>query len=207
MLTYDATALAALASDARDACFLIELDFTTGTQYWTNWAVDIAATTTTGAHTFTGKGSLIGITNLSNSEDVANEKLKFTLPIINQAMLAAAVGDASAYRNKAMRVYIQVKNGVGVNQGAPVLVYDGVMDKHSVEYDEAPKNGGARTGRICLYCAKRGLSFVRRNTGLRLSHAQQLVRFPGDNGLEYLQSLLEKPAPWMSKALQEALAG
>jgi hypothetical protein len=205
MLTFDGTATTALASGARTPAMLMEFDFLSGVQYWTNWSVSLPGIDSGsggGAQTYVGKGAIFNVSNLLNSENPANEKLRISIPIVNQAMFAAAVGDASQYRNRPMRLYIQVLNSTYQPAGAPVLFYDGVMDKHSIERERAPHGGGAQGGKIVLYCAKRGLSFARRAGGLRLTDAQQRAEFPGDLGAEYIASLIEKPSQWLSQDFQ-----
>lgn len=196
MLTFDATALAALASDQRSAVLLVEAEFTTGTQFLTNWPVPISADTGSGSGTQTYQPtSVVSFANIVNSEDPANEKMKITLPITSTAALNAAVGDATTYRNRAIRIYAQILNATHQPAGAPVLFYDGVMDKHSIERD---RSGGS----ITLQCAKRGLSFVRRNLGLRMTDSQQQAEYPGDRFFEYVPTLVEKPAQWLSVDFQ-----
>lgn len=206
MLTFDGTATTALASGSRTPALLLEFDFTDGTQFWTNWAQSLPGIDTGsghGAQTYTGAGTIVNVANLVNSEDAANEKLRISIPIINSAMFAAAVGDASKYRNQPIRLYVQVLNSTQQPAGAPVLFYDGVMDKHGIDRGKAPQSGGATNGTIVLYCAKRGLSFVRRATGLRLTDAQQQAEYPGDKGAEYIASLIEKPSLWLSVRFQQ----
>jgi hypothetical protein len=202
MLPYDATAIAALNSTVRTAVFLFEFDFTTGLQFWTNWARSIDANTGSGSGTVTYNKGPIAVTNLVNSEDPANEKLRISIPMTSQAMFAAAVGDATTYRNRSMRLYVQILNSTQQPAGAPVIHYDGVMDKHVVERDSGQRHGGAMSGRITLMCAKRGLSFARRATGLRLTDAQQQAEFAGDKGAEYIADMIEKPTLWLSVNFQ-----
>ena len=63
--------------------------------------------------------------------------------------------------------------------------------------------GGSISGAIKLICSRSGANRARAGTGLRLTHAQQVARYPGDNGCEYIQTLVDKPAQWLSKRFQQ----
>ena len=63
--------------------------------------------------------------------------------------------------------------------------------------------GGENNGRVEIPCSRYGMARARNYQGLRHTHAQQQLRFPGDVGLQYMQDLIEKPALWLSKRFQE----
>lgn len=197
MITLDATALASSSATVRGAADLIELDFLSGIQRATNWPVTISS-----GGTYLGLGDIISISQIGESEDTKSDKLTISVSLVNTAMLASLIGPATEYRGRAVRLYMQFMNETYQPAGAKALRWEGVMDKIAVPRKSNKLEGGL-TGKIEIQCSRNGMSRMRNDEGLRLTHAQQQQRFPGDNGLEYVQTLVDKPAQWLSKKFQE----
>jgi len=77
-----------------------ELDFQTGTVYFTNWGDTLIV----GGNSYIGTGDLVQIQGLSESVDLAARSLTFAISIVNSAMLAALSGPSSNYRRRRARV-------------------------------------------------------------------------------------------------------
>lgn len=199
-LIVDGTAQAAIDSDARGVATLVELDFSGGTQRFTDWPVNIL----TGGNTYLGIGTLVDFRGLSESEDRSARKVDFAFTIVNSTFLAACIGPATVYRRKRARVYQQFMNSAYVPAGAAVQRWSGYMDQVSVDRD-APSsvNDGPGMGKVVIHCSRAGEPSSRRASGLRSTHQQQIERFPGDLGLVYQQKLVEQPSLWLSKKFQE----
>jgi hypothetical protein len=119
-------------------------------------------------------------------------------------MLAAVLGSASTYRGRAARLSLQLFDEAFAPVGSPVPRWSGYMEPVKVTRRAAtPDDGGGGGGRIELPCNRAGMARARNYQGLRHTNAQQLVRYPGDRGLEYMQALIEAPALWLSKQFQE----
>lgn len=203
MLVWDATALAKAASGVRGACWLVDVNFSTGLQRVSSWSDDL--TTTTG-FTYTRLGAGLQVSKVSESADASPEKLVFSLSVADTAKLALAIGDATVYRGKKVTLYLQLMNEDGTVSGAPVRRWFGYVDSTSIERRVAdPNSGGDKPagGTIKLSCSKAGQSRSRRSDGLRITHEQHQTRFPGDNGYEYTVKLIEQPTQWLSKRFQE----
>jgi len=198
LITLDATALARIAGTVRGAANLIELDFLSGLQRATNWSQTVVS----GGNTYLGLGDIISISPMGESEDTKNDKVTISISIVNSAMLAALIGPATEYRGRAVRLYLQLFDDGFQPAGASVLRWAGKMDKVAVVRKRAGLDG-TPTGKIELQCSRSGVARMRNDDGLRLTHAQQLQRFPGDNGLEYLDMLVAKPATWLSTKFQK----
>ena len=198
-ITLDGTAAARIAASERGACWLVELEFVAGTVRYTTNSVDV----TSGGVTYTAVGTFAEVQNLGESADSSADRLTFSLAIPNQAMLAAAIGDASTYRGRRARLYLQLLDDVFQPAGAKLLRWQGYMDK--VQISRKPggfkQPGGA--GRISLVCSRAGMARARNALGLRLTDAQQQARYPGDTGLRYVRKLIEQPSLWLSKRFQE----
>lgn len=197
-ITLDGPAGAALASSARGVHWLVELDFTSGTIRYTTAPVDVVA----GGWTYTGLSSLVTVSNLSESEDSSNTKLTLGFSAVSTALLAASIGSVETYRGRSARLYLQLFDGTFTPVGTKVQRWSGYMDKVAVNRTRSATSGGDSVGRIELICSRAGLARARNFKGLRLTHAQQQQRFPGDMGLRYVQTLLEQPSVWLSKKFQ-----
>lgn len=196
-LTLDATASARIAAAVRGVAWLVELQFTTGSIRYTTAPVDIAV----GSDTYTG-GKMVDISAVTESENAAADQLTLGFTV-NSAALALTLGNVETYRGQPARLWLQLFDEAFVPAGAPVLRWSGVMNKVQVTRQRSDPAGGPSTGRIEMQCSRAGMARARNAEGLRLSHMQQLQRFPGDNGLKYVQTLIEQPALWLSKRFQK----
>lgn len=176
--------------------WLVQLDFEAATLYLATAPVNVVV----GDDTYLGLGSLLTVSELKESEDATAERLTISIALVDQAMLAAVLGPASTYRGRAVRLYLQLFDSGFKPAGTPVLRWSGTMDPVRVERQ---RNDNVLSGRIVLPCSRAGIFRARAYQGLRHTHAQQLLRYPGDLGLEYMQGLLEAPALWLSKRFQE----
>jgi hypothetical protein len=196
-LALDGTASARIAASVRGVAWLVALHFDSGTVRYTNWPLSI----TVGADVFSGLGSLAEVSAVSESENASAEQLTLALTVA-PALLSATLGNVEGYRGRAAYLWLQLIDDTLQPAGAPVLRWAGVMDRVQVSRKASDKAGGPSSGRIELQCSRAGQARARNADGLRLSHAQQLQRFPGDNGLQYVQTLIEKPSLWLSKRFQ-----
>ena len=202
MINFDATAQAAVDSGYRAPIYLIEMDFSTGTQRWCTWTSDVPANTGGGVNTYTGlQNGVYEMSQISESENTKPDKLVFSFAVANSAMLAACIGPADVYRGKEVRAYLQMLDKDGIVAGAPVLRWKGLITRTKISRDPG-RLVGAGKGRIDIECLRYGMEAMRNYEGLRLTDAQQQERFPGDLGLQYMADLIQNPVPWLSIAFQ-----
>jgi hypothetical protein len=197
-LSLDATAAARISAGVRGVAWLVALDFGTGTIRYTTAPMAIVV----GGDTYAGLGTLAQVSSVSESENANAEQLSLGFTV-STALLSATLGNVENYRGKRARLWLQLFDEAFQPAGAPVLRWSGVMDRVSVSRTRSSADGGPSSGRIELQCSRAGMARSRNPEGLRLSHAQQQQRFPGDNGLQYVQTLIEQPALWLSKRFQE----
>lgn len=197
-ITVDSAASASLTAPERGAAWLVDLDFTGGTLRFTNYGVNVPV----GALNYVALGGLVDIGLLGESAEASAERITITLTVTALSQLAAAMGDASTYRGRSARAYLQLFDRNFQPSGSPVLRWRGYMDKVQVTRS-APKAAGPSLGRIELVCSRAGMARARNAQGLRLTDAQQQSRYPGDTGLRYVRTLVEQPAVWLSKRFQE----
>lgn len=180
------------------AHWLIELDFSGGMVYATTAPITVVAS----GNTYTGLGSYLSVAPVTESEDSSADKLSITVPVVSSSMLAAAMGDATTYRGRAARLYLQLFDEAFVPVGPRVARWSGYMEPARITRQPAA-GGQAGGGTIELPCQRAGMARARNYQGLRITHSQQQVRFTGDVGLAYMQALIEAPALWLSKKFQE----
>ena len=199
-LALDGTASARIAAPVRGVAWLVQLDFLPTALYYTTWPLTPPPI---GGITYIGLGSLLEVGNVSESENTSAEQVTLSLSIVNTALLAATLGNVENYRGRSVRLYLQLFDETFQPAGAPVLRWAGTMQPVKVVRTPSDPSGGSSAGRVELPCARAGMARARNPMGLRLSHAQQQQRYPGDLGLEYVQTLVEQPSLWLSKRFQK----
>ena len=195
-LALDGTAAARIAATVRGVAWLVDLEFSSGTLHYTTAPVDIVV----GATTYLG-GKQVDVSAVSESENANAEQLTLGF-VVSPAVLAITLGNVEYYRGQPASLWLQLLDDAFQPAGAPIKRWAGVMNKVQVSRQRSDPTGGPGTGRIELLCSRAGMARARNAEGLRLSHAQQQQRFPGDNGLQYVQTLIEQPSLWLSKRFQ-----
>jgi hypothetical protein len=190
-LDLDSVAEATAASTARGFHWLVELEFTGGTVYFTTSAVAIPWN----GNTYIASGGGVEVSAVSASENTAGEKITLSVPVMNSAFLAAAL-DPTTYRGRAVRLYGQFIDSTFQPAGEPKLCWQGYMEP--VRIERKPSQDGPST----LPCTRAGMARARNAEGLRLSDAQQQAEFIGDKFYEYIPSLLDKQQQWLSRRFQ-----
>jgi len=198
MITLDAGELTLVNSGARGLAVLVELNFLSGVQRFTTWPHDLPIS----GNTWIGLKGLGTISPLRDSEDTKTDKLVLSLSIVNTAMLAAAVGSASEYRGRVVTISLQLIDETLKPAGTAKPLWAGEMVGIKITRNSSKMADGNNGGTIDLECARFGTTRSRNAEGLRLTHAQQQARFPGDLGLEYVPKLIEQPQVWLSKKFQ-----
>ena len=199
MLAMDSAQLALLASDAAGVVYLVELDFDSGTYRFTTFNMPL----TIAGNTYVATGSLGSVGDIKESQETDAQTLSLSLSIADQAVLAATLGNVEGYRGRPARIYLQLLDAQFRPVGAPKLRFAGEMEPVKVSRDSQPEEGGPVGGKIELPISRAGMSRARNADGLRLTHEQQQVEYPGDRGLEYVRALIERPAQWLSKRFQQ----
>lgn len=200
MIAFDGTAQAAIDAGARSPCYLVEMDFASGMQRFSTWSAPF----TVGGNTFQPVGgNILRVSQIKESEDSRPDVLEFEFSLVNSAMLAACIGASSEWRRKPVRVYLQMLTGNGAIAGARVLRWQGTIDGVEVSRDQpsSPLENGL--GSVKLKCYRSGMANLRKFSGRRVTAAQQKARFSGDKGLDYIQPLIELPAPWLTIEFQK----
>lgn len=149
---------------------------------------------------YRGLGEFLGVDPISTSEDGRAEKIKLSLGIANEAMLASVLGNVAGYRGRRIVIWLQLFTSEFKPRGLRQVEWQGYMEPVRVT-----RRAGQRgiTGRIEMPCTRVGLARSRAALGLRVTDAQHQARYPGDLFAQYIQPLVEQPFTWLSKRFQE----
>ena len=174
--------------------WLVELSFSTGALRYATAPVSLASA----GHTWLGLGALAGVSGVTESEEVQSDAITLSFSIVDTALIAASLGSVENYRGRAVRLWLQMLSPDFAVVGPPVSRWSGMMDRVEI------KRGGGQpaSGSIEMRCSRSGIARMRNAQGMRLTHEQHLARYPGDTGLRYVRTLIEKPSLWLSKAFQ-----
>lgn len=182
-----------LASPHAGLLYLVEMQFTTGTQRLTTWGHNIVAL----GQTWYGLGSVISVSSMASSERLEYPALDLGLNVAKAELLALALGQVSTYRGRPVLLYQLVLDDELRPLGDPELVWAGVMDQVRMKTG----NGADEEAGVSMRCEMPGKDRRTPQT-LRLSNAQQQARYPGDTGLSRIEQLMGKPVPWLSVKFQ-----
>ena len=183
----------AAAAPAVGIINLIEMDFTSGTLYLTNWPVSV----TVGSNTYTGLGNLGSIGEMKESEDGASQKIELELSQVNAAQLSLALGGVATYQNRAVRIYTALTDVNLVISGSPVLRFAGVMNRVKI-----PARDQDGKGRVVMECVTGGYDVRKNPAALRMNDSQHQANKPGELGFQYIADLIGQPQQWLSKRFQ-----
>ncbi|MCZ8074635.1 MAG: hypothetical protein O9341_10940 [Paucibacter sp.] len=199
MLALSAPELAQIASGVAGVVWLVELDFVSTTYRFSTMNVPLDV----GGNTYTPLGSYAAVGELNESQDTDTQTLTLSLDVVNQGMLAAAMGNVESYRGRQARVLLLLIDAQYRPVGSGRLRFAGEMEPVKVQRESPGADGGAVIGRIELPISRTGLSRARNAVGLRLTDEQQRNTYINDKGLEYVRALIERPTTWLSKRFQE----
>lgn len=195
-LSFGTAGDAQLATGAYSDCYLVDLVFVDTPVYLTTQAIDL----TVAGNTYIGVGAL-RIESITTSEDGRPDKVKLSLPLVDEALVAYVLGSVAGYRGRQIRIWKQILTPEQVPVGTRQLEWRGYMDPAGIKRSMA---ADGIYGAIELPCNRAGLARARNAEGLRITHAQQQARYPGDRACEYIATLLEQPSTWLSKRFQES---
>lgn len=192
MITTGASYNALAASRVIGAVLMVEADFLLGMQRWTTWGDDIVWN----GNTYMGLGQLGSISELRETEAATNERITLKLSPVPVQNLPLALGSVEGYRGRPINIYFWAVGPDYQPVGSPVLRHQAVMDQVSIKRDK-------ESGSVELVCLGAGANSTSRMVGERISHAQHVLKYPGERGLEYAASLVNQPQMWLSKRFQE----
>lgn len=192
MITLGSSENTSINSGGRGVAWLVDMDFSTGMVRVTTAPVNVVD----GGNTYTGVGNIGTVSEIKESGDTGDQKVTVGISVANSAYLASVLGNVANYRNRAITISLGIFDDKFQLVGSKVPRWSGRMEKVNIKRN---KDGGT----VEMECCRTGMPRSRVAQGLRLSHAQQQLLFPGDMGLQYIRTLIEKPTLWLSKRFQQ----
>lgn len=201
MIALDAAQSALIASGALAVAALIELDFTApyGTQRYTSWSSDLVLD----GSTYKGIGHILALPTIKASAQASQDTHTLAISSADMSVMALALGPSSSYVGRRARLYTVFMTAEGVVVGVKRLYFTGQMEPVAIA--EEADDSGTSTGRIELPLRRLGLARSRNAEGIRMTHAQQQIDYPGDMGLSGMEKMLSSTT-WFSKEFQRANA-
>ncbi len=185
MKTLSTAQLAAVAGEHVTACYLVQLEFASGTIYVTDAAHDIVWN----GNTYLGAGRAGNIE--ATRETVAGEAtgLRFSLAGPIASYLSAAL--AEHVQGKPAKVYVAFFADNGALIDTPVLEWSGLTDV-------MPVQEGADQSVISVTAESRFAQFARPRQRRHSDQDQQLA-YPGDLFFQFAAQMIDRPIVWPSR--------
>lgn len=165
----------AVVAKQLDPIFAIEMFFDGGTiRLWTGYGTAVLD----GVNSFTGAGQLLSITDVEETAEIKASGITVVLNGISSSIIALALDEP--YQGRVCKMYF------GVMSPTPSIVemFSGYMDQMLIREN-------SETCDVILNVENKLINLERAKI-LRFSHNDQVARFPGDLGLEFVESLQTK---------------
>jgi hypothetical protein len=166
-----------------------ELEFSTGTLRFWNGYGDLTMTAGGSSNTFTGLGDLIGVSAISESDQVEAIGATLSLTGIKSSIISAAL--SANYTNRNASIFLGLFDTNKSVISDVYTLFKGKMD--IMKIDEGPESAT-----IVLSLENR-LIALDRSKERRYTHEDQQLSFSGDKGFEFVPDLQDKEIIWGKK--------
>ena len=167
----------------------VELEFSTGTLRFWNGYGDLTMTAGGSSNTFTGLGDLMGVSAVSESDQVEAIGASLSLTGIKSSLISSAL--SANYTNRNASIFLGLFD---TNKSVIADVYTLFKGKMDImKIDE-----GAESATIVLNLENR-LIALDRPKERRYTHEDQQLSFSGDLGFEFVPDLQDKEIIWGKK--------
>ena len=167
----------------------VELEFSTGTLRFWNGYGDLSMTAGGSLNTFTGLGDLLGVSPISESDQIEAIGASLSLTGIKSSFISTAL--TGNYTNRNASIFFGVFDTSKNVISDVYTLFKGKMD--IMKIDE-----GSESATITLNLENR-LIALDRPLNRRFTHEDQQERFSGDLGLEFVPDLQDKEIIWGKK--------
>jgi len=167
----------------------VELEFSTGTLRFWNGYGDLSMTAGGSSNTFTGLGDLLGVSPISESDQIEAIGASLSLTGIKSSFISTAL--TGNYTNRNASIFFGVFDTSKNVISDVYTLFKGKMD--IMKIDE-----GSESATITLNLENR-LIALDRPLNRRFTHEDQQERFSGDLGLEFVPDLQDKEIIWGKK--------
>ena len=177
-------ALTESQSEAPRPFAFVELDFPSGFLRVNSSDRTIAFDSGSGVEDFLGVGNLGSITVITEGTDLVARGVELSLSGIPAANIALAFENAQRRSGKVWTGYFDSDY---VLVADPILFFSGLIDNTSVTLGE--------TATVTVFLESRLITWQRPKIQ-RYTNENQLLRFPGDKFLEFVNQMVEKELLW-----------
>ena len=147
-------------------------------------------TITWGGYDWLGVGTFGNVSAVEDSAEMQRQTMSYTLNGIPSEMMSIVLGEE--YQGRSATLYLGFfDTTTHILTDTPVLVALGKMDVATIDQGETLSVTVTAESRVSAW----NRPIVRRYT-----HAEQIARFPGDKGLEFIDQASRKEIYWGRKA-------
>ena len=160
---------------------LAKLDFSSGFLYINDTDRDIVYD----GNTYLGAGNLAQASAVEEGPETKPYAVNLTLSGIPSAYIAIALGED--YQGRDAEIYLALLDDEYAIVGQPVKAFQGRIDTMDMEVGE--------TAAISLTVQSKLVDWDRPRVE-RYNHETQIVKYPGDLGLEFVDQMVERTIKW-----------
>ena len=177
----DTNQAAALAAGHIEGIAFVQLDFTTTLRLST-----LPYNFSWNGSTWIGTGTLGAISAIGENVDLQAQGVSLSLSGISPSLISTALGEQ--YQGKACQIWFCPLNpDTGQLIGTPIRIFSGRIDTMDIEVGEKAT--------LTLQAEGKLIDFFRPRVS-RYTDAEQQLRYPGDLGLQYVNSLIDVEIAW-----------
>lgn len=135
---------------------------------------------------FTGTGDALGVSTLSETQELRASSVSFAMSGIKSSVIALAL--TSEYQGKPVTMWFAVLDQNGNVIDSPYEVFSGRMDIISFQ-----DNG--QTSEFSIKCESSAID-IRKAKERRFTDEDQKINYPSDKGLEYMAKIQDIDVVW-----------
>jgi len=136
--------------------------------------------------TWTGAGTLLGVSDYQETASLEAQGVTFTLSGITSSVIALAL--LEDYQGRACGLYLGALDAAGVLVADPVRLFSGLLDTMQI-------TDGGETCTLAV-AAENKLVILQRAKEARYTDEDQKARYPDDRGLEFVSGLQDREIVW-----------
>jgi len=177
--------VAEFTAAALSPVLLCEFAFDSGTVRLWNGIGDIVW----GGNTYTGAGTLLGVSDYEETSLLEAKNFTFTLSGISSSILSLAFNEN--YQGRLVNLYLGALTTAGALISDPYRLFSGKMDTMTI-------SESGETCSISLSC-ENNMVILTRAKERRYTSEDQKAAFSGDKGLDFVVSLQDKEIIWKAR--------
>jgi hypothetical protein len=172
---------------------LVQCDFDSGALNLWNGIGDLTVSGTT----YVGGGTLLSISSMKESADLAANGMTVTLSGVMEPLISKARDEP--YQGRELVIRLGAMDASNSVISTPVIIFSGFMDTMVIQ-------DGAETATISVSVENRLIEFQRSRIR-RYTAEDQKIDYPDDKGLEFVAEISEKEIVWGSESVGSGAGG